>query len=371
MQAVVTTGHGGLDRLVLRDVPRPEPDEGEVLVRVLAAAVNNTDLNTRLGWYDPSVTTGTASSWATQVEAGAQAGAQADDGVTGAEAVRDGWSGPTPFPLIQGADCCGEVVATGPGSDRALLGRRVLVRPSMRPAGFGSLETAWLGSDMDGAFAQLVAVPASEAFPVRSAWTDAELGSIPCAYGTAENMLHRAGVGRGDRVLVTGASGGVGSAAVQLAQRRGGRVIAVAGQAKAAAVRSLGADLVLDRDADLAAALGGSAVDVVVDCVAGGGMAGLVDLLRAGGRYAMCGAIAGPVATLDVRTLYLRDLTLIGCTAWDEPVFPGLVGAIERNEIRPLVAGVYPLDRIAEAQTDFTRKRHVGKLVLVPPPLDD
>jgi NADPH:quinone reductase-like Zn-dependent oxidoreductase len=89
--------------------------------------------------------------------------------------------------------------------------------------------------------------------------------------------------------------------------------------------------------------------------------------LRRGGRYVTAGAIAGPLVTLDMRILYLRDLTLIGATAWDEPVFPDLVAYIERGEIRPLLAKTLPLERIADAQREFLEKRHAGNLVLIPP----
>jgi len=125
----------------------------------------------------------------------------------------------------------------------------------------------------------------SEVFEVDCDWSDAELATIPCAYGTAENMVHRAGVGAGDRILVTGASG----------------------------------------------------------------------------------AIAGPMVNMDMRDFYLKDLTLIGCTAWDEPVFPNLAGYIERGEIRPLVAETFALKNIAVAQREFLKKRHVGNFVLLPP----
>jgi NADPH:quinone reductase-like Zn-dependent oxidoreductase len=237
----------------------------------------------------------------------------------------------------------------------------------MRPSGFASLENAWMGSDFDGAFAQYVRVPASEVFPVESALSDVELGAIPCAYGTAENMLRRAGVREGQRVLVTGASGGVGSAAVQLAMLRGAEVTAVAGADKASQVLALGAGRILDRDADLAGALGERSIDVVVDNVSGAGLDALLTTLRPGGRYVSSGAIAGPVVGFDKRIFYLRDLTLIGCTAWDEPVFPALIGLLERGELRPPVAATWPLERIAEAQAAFLEKRHVGKYVLVPP----
>jgi NADPH:quinone reductase-like Zn-dependent oxidoreductase len=256
----------------------------------------------------------------------------------------------------------------GPDTDTSMIGRRVLVRPCMRPNGFGSMENVWMASDFDGAFAQFVKVPAGEVFAVECDWSDAELGSIPCAYGTAENMLHRARVGRADHVLVTGASGGVGSAAVQLAVRRGATVTAVCSEPKTDAVRAIGADRVVSRGDDLVEQLGSETVDVAVDNVAGGGFGGALEVLRRGGRYTSSGAIGGPMVELDMRTFYLKDLTLIGCTAWDEPVFGNLVSYIEAGEIRPLVARTFPLEDIAAAQREFLEKRHVGKFVLIPPP---
>jgi NADPH:quinone reductase-like Zn-dependent oxidoreductase len=348
MWAVVTTGTGGHERLDYRRVPRPVPGPGEVLLKVLAAGVNNTDINTRLGWYSASVTQGTGE-------------------IGDADARQDGgWKNATPFPLIQGADCCGEIVAMGPGGNPARIGQRVLVRSCMREQGFDEMETVWLGTDFNGAFAQYVTVPEREGFAIRCDWGDAELATIPCAYATAENMIHRAGVRAGMRVLVPGASGGVGSALVQLLKRRKAEVIAVTTAAKVADLRGIGADHVLTRDMDPMAHLGGESVDVVIDNVAGAGFGTMLRLLRRGGRYVTSGAIAGPVVSLDLRELYLKDITLIGCTAWDEPVFANLIGYIERGEIRPLLAKTYPLDRIADAQRDFSEKQYIGKLVLIP-----
>lgn len=357
MAAVVTTGVGGYDKLVYRRVPVPELRSGEVLVRVLAAGVNNTEINTRLGWYSASVSEGTVAE-AAQAEAAQAEAAGREDG---------GWNAPTPFPLIQGTDCCGSVAEVYQGEDASLVGKRGLVRSCMRPAGFGSMENIWMASDFDGAFAQYVAVPAGEFFPVRCSWTDAELGSLPCAYGTAENMLGRARVGEGTRVIVAGASGGVGSAAVQLAKRRGAWVAAIAGAGKLETVSALGADRVLARGEDLVRSLGEESVDVVVDNVGGTGFPAMLRLLRRGGVYVSSGAIGGPLVQLDLRTWYLKDLTLSGCTAWDEPVFPNLVSYIEAGEIRPVVAKTFPLERIASAQREFMEKKHVGKFVLIPP----
>jgi NADPH:quinone reductase-like Zn-dependent oxidoreductase len=179
-------------------------------------------------------------------------------------------------------------------------------------------------------------------------------------------MLARADLHAGETVLVTGASGGVGSAAVQLARRRDAHVIALAAPEKAAEVGRLGATRVLPRDADLVAALGYHSVDVVIDVVGGSHFPALLQVLRRCGRYAVAGAIAGPMVELDLRTLYLKDLRLIGCTIPEPGVFRQLVGYIERGEIRPVVARAYPLKEIADAQRDFLTKRHTGKIVLLP-----
>jgi len=354
MKAVVTLGNGGYNKLDYCSVPVPTVGPDDVLLRVLAAGVNNTEINTRLGWYSSSVTTDTD---ATAVEQ-SKKGEQKSDG---------GWNKATPFPLIQGTDCCGRVVAVGANADPKLLNTRALVRACMRPNGYDVMDNVWMASDFDGAFAEYVKVPAGEVFAVQSEWTDAELATIPCAYGTAENMLHRAQVSAGETVLVAGASGGVGSATVQLAKRRGARVIAMTSASKSQQVEELGADQVVDRNTDLVADLGAEAVDVVVDNVAGAGFPQMLKVLRRGGRLVSSGAIAGPIVALDMRDMYLKDITLIGCTAWDAPVFPNLVSYIERGEIRPLLAKVFALKDIAQAQEEFMAKSHFGNFVLVPP----
>ncbi|APE32255.1 alcohol dehydrogenase [Halomonas aestuarii] len=351
MHAVVTTGTGDYDRLDFREVPVPTPGRGEVLIKVLAAGVNNTEINTRLGWYSSAVTDSTAGT------ADHDTDDTREDG---------GWNGQSPFPFIQGTDCCGVVVQAGPGADQSLLERRVLVRPCIRTHGFDHWDNYWMGSDIDGAFAQYVKVRASEVFAVDSDWTDAELGTLPCAYGTAENMLIRAGLYRDETVLVTGASGGVGSATVQLARRRGARVIAVADATKHDRLGELGAERLFDRHDDLLAELGPESVDLVVDNVAGEHFPVMMRLLRRGARLVSSGAIAGPVVSLDLRELYLKDVRLIGTTAWEEQVFPNLVHYVEHHEIRPLLAGTFALRDIVAAQQAFLTKRHVGKFVLLP-----
>jgi len=222
------------------------------------------------------------------------------------------------------------------------------------------------GSECDGAFAQYATARSDQTHAIQSKLTDAELASFPCAYTTAENLISRAGCAEGDIVLITGASGGVGSAAIQLCRRRGAKVIAVASKTKHDVISALGAQQVLDRHDDPAEILGPQSVTLVVDLVAGDAFPSLIACLKRGGRYATAGAIGGPMTTLDVRDLYLKDLSFFGSTAQAAETMPNLVGYIERGEIQPLVAQTFPLSEIHAAQDVFLQKKFVGKLVLIP-----
>jgi len=347
MKAMRLTGHGDLDRLEWReDVPVPRPGPREVLIRVLASAVNNTDVNTRIAWYSKAVRGDTATG--------------AGSGFANADSRDSSWAGAAiAFPRIQGADCCGTIVAVGDHVEDSRLGERVIVR-ALQPVRSGAPFTCeTFGSEKDGGFAEYATADARDALAVDCDWTDLELASIPCAYSTAEGMLQRAQVGA-ERVLVTGASGGVGSAAVQLARRRGADVTAMTSGAKASAVRELGARRTLDRDDPIEA----QDYDVVVDLVAGPRWPDLIDALRPGGRYVTAGAIAGPIVELDVRTLYLRDLTLYGSTFQPDNIMTDLVRYIEDGEIRPLIAAVYPLVELKAAQKAFLEKQYVGKIAI-------
>lgn len=353
MKGVLLTGHGGFEKLEFRsDIAVPMPGVSEVLVRVAAAGVNNTDINTRTGWYSKSISSDT--------ESGASSGFAAvqDDDAS--------WSGvPLAFPRIQGADCCGRIVAVGDGVDPARVGERVLVRNMLRTyVDYRPFECWTFGSECDGGFAQFAKAPARETYKVECDWTDIELASIPCAYSTAEGMVHRAQVRDGERIVITGASGGVGSAAIQLAKRRGAHVTAVGGRDKLEILRGLGADEVVARDDNLVSKMGKESVDVAIDVAAGPGFPALLDVLKKGGRYVVAGAIAGPIVELDVRSLYLKDLSFFGCTFQEDVVFENVISYIERGEIRPLVAKTFPLDQIAEAQKAFLSKSIVGKIVL-------
>lgn len=348
MRAVLLTGHGGYDKLNFRDdVPVPNPGPNDVLIRVAAAGVNNTDINTRIGWYSKAVAEAT--------DVGAASGI--------ADAQDDGWSGAAfQFPRIQGADACGRIVAVGDNVDPARIGERVLVEPVFR--GASRFDILYFGSEVDGGFADYTCVPSLHAHRVNSELSDIELASFPCAYGTAENILTRINLQAGERVLITGASGGVGSAAVQLAKRRGAEVTAIAADAKAEIVRSLGTSRVVPRDANLEALFGQEYFDAAVDIVGGSQFGAILNVLKRGGRYGVSGAISGPIVDLDLRTLYLKDLRLIGCTVLEPDVFANLVSYIERGEVRPLVAATYDLSDIVKAQEAFLTKQHVGKIVL-------
>ena len=351
MKAVLLTGHGGFEKLDYRDdVALPVLTPDDVLIRVGAAAVNNTDINTRAGWYSKSV------------DQASEAGGAA--GFSEARIEDAGWTGAPPrFPRIQGADVCGTIVAVGDRVDPARIGERVLVEPVFRAA--GRFDAVYFGSECDGGFAQYAKAPSVHAHRIVSPLSDVELASFPCAYSAAENLVTRVGLAAGEHVLVTGASGGVGSAAVQLAKRRGAMVTAIVATDKADDVLALGADTVIARDADPRIGYGQDCFDAAIDVVGGGAFGRILESLKRGGRYGVAGAIAGPVVDLDLRTLYLKDLRLIGCTVLEREVFANLVSYIERGEVRPLVAGVYSLADIVAGQQAFLAKRHVGKIVLV------
>ena len=339
MFGVALVGHGGPEMLECRDdLPMPKPTPGEVLVRVFAAGVNNTDINTRIGWYSK--------------------GDQATDDA--------GWNGDAlQFPRIQGADVCGEIVAVGDGVDVRRIGTRILIEPCLHEIGGRMLDNPWyFGSECDGGFAQFVTVASRHAYDVNSPLSNVELASFPCSYSTAENMLTRAAVKAGETVLITGASGGVGSAAVQLAKARGATVIAVTSAAKSSSLLDIGADKILHRGDNYVANLGNNSLDVVIDLVGGPQWPELLKILRPFGRYAVSGAIAGPLVELDLRTLYLKDLSFFGCTVLEPEVFENLISHIESGRIAPLVAQTFGLKQINEAQAAFQKKAHTGKIVL-------
>ena len=356
MTACVLTGHGDLDKLVLmHDVPVPVPSSHEVLVKVGACGLNNTDVNTRSGWYSKEVSEATTGG--------------AYDSVGEQDPA---WGGaPIVFPRIQGADAVGRIVAVGNAVDSALIGERIITDNWLRDWDdpLDRNKTGYFGSECNGGFAQYFTLDHRNVGVVNSTLSDAELATFSCSYSTAEGMLERAAVGSDDVVLVTGASGGVGSALVQLVKRRKAKVVALASESKHEQIKALGADAVLPRRPEnqataLQQSIGRSTVSVVADVVGGPAFAEVIDVLERGGRFTCSGAIAGPLVELDLRTLYLRDLTFTGSTVLPPEVFSNLVGYIERGEIKPVLAATYPLAELRQAQQAFIDKRHTGNIVV-------
>lgn len=337
MTAAVTMAHGGPDVIQVRtDWPVPRPGSGDAVVRVAAAAVNNTDLWSRRGAY----------------------GAPGDS-----DAVA-GWRGvPLDFPRIQGIDIVGSVVEVGSEVDSDLVGRKVLVDPII--AYRQGFPAEIVGSEADGGFAEYHCSSAARLHDVSgSPLSDPQLSCIPTAYGTAMGMINRAQCVAGERVLVTGASGGVGLAAVQLLVARGCDVIAYTSVSKTDLVQRFGPREVVARGRDDLADV--DEVDAVVDVVGGAEFGAFVDRLRSGGRLVTAGAIAGPVVDFDIRRLYLRNRRLIGSTMHTPDDFEGLADLARAGDVTPVVADMYPLTDIGPAQERFEEKDFVGKLVLIP-----
>ncbi len=341
MRVVQLTGYGDLDRLQLLKVPRPDPAAGEVLIRVGACGLNNTDLNLRKGWYGD------------EDDPDAQSGWKADK---------------NQFPRIQGADIVGEVVAVGGDITAEKVGERVIVNPTIYNTDPDNpIDIDFIGSERDGGFAEYASVPAANAHKITSTLSDAELATFPTAYLTAWHMLERAAIRTGETVLVTGATGGVGSALVQIAQARGASVIAIAGRGKEQHLHELGVAHVIPRNVgDLAGALANLRFHVVADVVGGAAISQFLSLIEPGGRIVTAGAIAGPHVEIDLRTLYLRHISLIGSTLGTASDFAALVNAIEQGVIRPLLAMTFPLEQLQDAQTAFEEKGYFGKIVIIP-----
>ena len=346
MTAALLTAHGGPEVLQVRDdVPVPIPGPNQVLIEVTAAAVNNTDIWTREGAY----------------------------GAAGNPGAIAGWQGvPLQFPRIQGTDIAGKIVDVGEGVDTGRVGQRVIVDP---PIYDSEAEDAKLlavyGSEYDGGFAQFVVVDAKHVHDVgESPLTDEQLACLPTAYGTAMGMLERASIKADEVILVTGASGGVGFALVQLAAARGARVIALTSEGNQDIALQAGAHQVVLRSsddlADTITRVAGGPLDAIADVVGGSMFSTIIPLLRDAGRMVIAGAIAGPVVEFDLRVLYLHRRILIGSTMHTPAHFRWLLEFARRGSISPLVAQTYPLQKIHDAQRDFVEKRYPGKLVLLP-----
>ncbi|MEW2178849.1 zinc-binding dehydrogenase [Streptomyces sp. NPDC005406] len=343
MRAARITGHGGPEVLELAEVAVPAPQAGEVLVQVTAVALNNTDLWTREGAY----------------------------GRPGDPEARSGWRGPIDFPRIQGADVAGRVVAVGAGVEGSLLGRRVVVDPAIYDSeGPDANPVGLMGSERDGGYAEYVTAPGARVHDVtESALSDDQLATLPTAYGTALGMIERGRLRKGETALVSGASGGVGLALVQIARARGARVVAISSGPKIDAVREAGAHAVVDRAGDIAEQIRSAApegIDVALDVVAGELVGEGLPLLREGGRWVVADALGGYGVTFDVRRLYLHNAQVIGSAMHTPRHFDLLMDLARRAEVQPVIAATFPLDQAARAQEELARRGHVGKIVMHP-----
>ncbi|WP_119302187.1 zinc-binding dehydrogenase [Dongia deserti] len=343
MLAVRQIGVGDLDQLELVQVPVPRPGPKEVLVQVGACGLNNSDIMRRIGGYGSEDDPASATGWKRQ---------------------------PPGLPRIQGSDIAGTIVAVGSDVDIARRGHRVLVNPTLYNLGpEDPTDVDYLGSERDGGYAEYCVVPSANAHRIETDLAFEDLATFPIAYLTALHMLNRARVACGETVVVTGASGGVGSAVLQWAALRDARTVAIVGDGKENSALSLGAEHTVSRTAAamnkaIRDVLRDRPVDVVVDVAGGPNFVQLLSVLRPGGRYVTCGAIAGPVVTLDLRTLYLKHLELIGSSYGTTSEFAELVAAIEAKQLKPLRAATFPLSRAKEAQAAFLQKRHFGNIIL-------
>jgi NADPH:quinone reductase-like Zn-dependent oxidoreductase len=361
MAAVQLTGHGGIDQLVYReDVPVPRPGAGEVLVKVTATAKNNTDRKVREGLYPTGDNDDIAS-------------------------FDIGGSPTLSFPRIQGADVVGRIAAVGPGVDASRIDERGLLDFNIYADDRRDINLTpdYYGHGRDGGFAEYVVVPADQfhAVPNREL-TDPELAVMGmCSYQTALHMLNAASVRAGEHVLVTGASGGVGTALIQLCRLLGAVPHAVSSSGKAPVLAELGAESVIDRRAvedwpsAVDAATGGRIIDAVMD-LAGGAMTNpLMDVMiqRMSGRstyprLSIAGASAGNVTEILWTKIYLYQIQVFGVSHGTRDEAQQLISWIRGGELKPVLHGTFRLSDIHRAEKYFVDRGsgYIGKIAIVP-----
>ncbi|MDI5920192.1 zinc-binding dehydrogenase [Halomonas sp. LR5S13] len=360
MAAMLLTGHGDVDKLVYHDdVPTPRPGPGEVLVKVTATAKNNTDRKAREGLYP--VKKGEVTSFA---------------------------MGGTPtltFPRIQGADIAGRVVAVGDGVEASRIGERGLLDFNLYPDARRDINLTpdYYGHGADGGFAEYVAVPSDQFHHVPNPeLSDAELAAMGmCSYQTAYHMMTSARVSAGERILVSGASGGVGTALIQLCRIVGAVPYAVSQQEKAEALKALGAEAVIDRG-DLAGfaervleATGGAPIDAVMDLVGGEMTDRFIDTMiqdmkarTTYPRLSIAGASGGNISEILWTRIYLYQVQIFGVSHGTRAEAEQLIAWIRAGELRPVLHAAFRLSDLHQAERYFVSRgsNFLGKIVIVP-----
>lgn len=325
MRAIVIYAHGGREKLRLEEVPTPHPGPGEVLVKVHACALNHLDIFVRRGMPGK----------------------------------------PTPLPFISGGDIAGTVAEIGPGVAGGAPGQRVLVDPA--------IEHGAIGEDMPGGLAEYALVPAANLIPLPDTVAFDEAAALPIAYGTAWRML----ITRGDirpmeRVLILGASGGVGTACVQIAKLAGCIIYAAASREdKLEKLRDLGVDYLInyrdvDFDREVWRLTRKRGVDVVVDYTGADTWVRSLRSLRKGGRLVTCGATTGYDPRTDLRYIWGRELTILGSDGWTRPELEALLRATWSGRIRPVIDCVLPLAETPEGHRLLEEREVFGKVIIHP-----
>ncbi len=361
MAAVQLVGHGGVDQLQYStEVPVPKPGQGEVLVQVTATAKNNTDRKAREGLY-PTKDKGDVTSF--------QMGGEAT----------------LTFPRIQGADIVGRVVAVGEGVSESRMGERGLLDFNLYPDTRRDINLTpdYYGHGADGGFAEYVVLPSDQFHRVENPeLADAELASMGmCSYQTAYHMLTVAGVAAGERVLVSGASGGVGTALIQLCRIIGAIPYALSQQDKAGALLALGAEAVLDRSdmsqftEQVKAVTGGKPIDAVMDLVGGEMTDAFIDTMifdmkqrSTYPRLSIAGASGGNLSEIMWTRVYLYQVQIFGVSHGTREEAEQLIAWIREGALKPVLHAAFPLSHLREAEEYFVHRgsNYLGKIVIVP-----
>ncbi len=342
MKAAVFRGHGGPEVIEIAELQVPEPDPGQILLRVRATALNHLDL------------------WARR-------------GLPGLRLE---------FPHIGGSDMAGTVERLGAGVNGHAVGTRVLVNPSLWCGrcewcrrGQESLCSSYriIGEHLNGGLAEYAVVPGANVYPIPDDLPFDGAAAVPLVYQTAwRGLITRGRLRPGETVLITGGSGGVSTAAVQIARLAGATVFAVtSGPENARRLRELGADLVIDRlesdfSADVWKATGKRGVDVAFDSVGEAVWPDLTRALTRDGRLVTYGATTGPKGQIDIRLTFWKQLQFIGTTMSSRAEFEQVISLVFKKKLQPVIDVVWPLDRARQAHERLESGKVFGKIVLTP-----